>query len=99
MGRSDGSVKIFVHRCMGYIKLSQSYSVYLSATLQRNPFCNVKAHCLYRKWQVFRFLKGQIPRFFAILIFTVFFVCTQSFLKNTMSENAEISRVGLPISY
>ena len=47
-------------------------------------------------WQVFGFLEGQILWFFAIVIFTVFWDFTH-FLRNAMSESAEISRVGLLI--
>ena len=35
----------------------------------------------------------------AIVIFIVFWDFMQHFLRNAMSENAEISRIGLPISH
>ena len=43
------------------------------------------------------FLKGQILHISMIVIFTVFWDFTQCFLRNAISESAEISRVGLPI--
>ena len=45
------------------------------------------------EWQVFRFLKGRILVFSAIVVFTVLQDLTQPFLRNAMSESAEISRV------
>ena len=51
------------------------------------------------EWQVFCFLEGQILQFSAIVIFTVFWDFMQCFLRNAMSESAEISRVSLSITH
>ena len=48
------------------------------------------------EWQVFCFLKGQIPQFTAIVISIVFWDFYAMPFKNVMSESAEISRVDLP---
>ena len=51
------------------------------------------------EWQIFCFLKGQTLGFSVIVIVTVFWDFAQHFLRNAMSESADISRVGIPSTY
>ena len=51
------------------------------------------------EWQVFCFVKGHILQYSTIIIFTVFWDFAQHFLRNAISESAEISRVAVPIPH
>ena len=58
------------------------------------PFNNLE-------WQVFCFLKGQIPRFSVIVVFSVFWAFIRNIFCRTLatSESAEIGMVGLSIPH